>query len=140
MERKSRGNQCCVNNVIAGRTCVNKWKHVTWVTTGTRVRCEIVYTRSTADKGSLAGFSLQSRFLDLDMVGHGDWSLGARWSKGSQWLLAGKQKRQRCKPRKITQRGMVKRRSYGSIWQSVFVSLQLPVSPTHPPATIPFEK
>ena len=45
----------CLNNVIAGRTCVNKRKYIMWVTTRIRRRWEIIYTRSTADTESLAG-------------------------------------------------------------------------------------
>ena len=37
------GCSICVNIVIVGRTCVNKRKYVTWVITGIRRRCEIIY-------------------------------------------------------------------------------------------------
>ena len=55
-----------VNNGIARCTCVNKWKRVNWMTTGIRGRCEIIYTRQTTNKGSLAWYCLQSRFLNLE--------------------------------------------------------------------------
>ena len=41
---------------------------------------------------------------------------------------------------KITQRGMVKRRSYGSVQQSVFISLRPSVSFTHYRDLTPFER
>ena len=134
------GCSSCVNNVIARYTCVNKWEQVLWVTTGIHGCCEIIYAQLTADTGSLAGVSLQSGVLGLDMVSHRDWPPGTQWDNSPQWLLAGKQKRQRCNALKITQRGFVKRGSYGLIWHSVFVSLRLPVSLTHTPAATPFEK
>ena len=70
-----RGGGCSswANNVIAGRTSVNRWNWVTWVTTGIRGRCEIIYTRSTVGTVSLTGDSLQSGVLDLDTVNYGDW-------------------------------------------------------------------
>ena len=71
------GCSTCVNNVIAERTCVNKWKYVTWMTNGKRERCEIIYTQLTIYTGRLAGFSLQSGVLDLDTVNHGDGPPGA---------------------------------------------------------------
>ena len=126
------GCSSCVNNVIDGRICVNRRKHVTWVTTGIRGHFEIIYTRPTADTGSLAGVSLKSRVLGRDTFNHGDWPPSARRGISSQWPLAGKQKKQRSKAMKITQCDMVKRRrNYWLIWQSVFVSLRLPVSHTY---------
>ena len=56
------------------------------------------------------------------------WTLVTRCLVGQQpaLALAGKQKRQRYKTLKITQHGMVKRRSsYGSIWHSLHLSLSL---------------
>ena len=110
--------------MIVGCICANKWKDIMWMTTRIHEHCKIMYTWPTADMGSLAWVSLQSGVLGLDMVSHRDWPPGARWGNGPQWLLARKQKRQRCKALKITQHGMIKR-SYGSIWQSPFVSMSL---------------
>ena len=67
-----------VNNVIERCICVNKRKHITWVTTRLRGCYEIIYKRPTADTGSLAGVSFQSGLLDLDTVSHGDWPPGAQ--------------------------------------------------------------
>ena len=84
-------NKCCIlafdrgkcssseNNVIAGCPCINKQKHATWVTTIICGHCEIVYTQSTVDTGSLAGVSLQSGVLGLDTVSHGEWPPGRPW-------------------------------------------------------------
>ena len=72
-----------VNNLIAGRTCVNR--HVTLVTTWIFGRCEILYTQNTANTGSLARCNLGSEVLGLDTVSHGDWPLEARWGNCSQW-------------------------------------------------------
>ena len=106
------------------------------MTTIIRGRCEIICTRPTTDMGSLTGVTIHSGVLGLDRASHGDWLPGARW------LLARKQKSQRCKALKITLRGMVKRRirSYRSIWLSDFVSFRLTVFLTHTPAANLFEK
>ena len=122
------GCSSCVNNVIERRVCANKQKHVMWVTTRIRERCEIIYTRPIENTGSLTGVSRQSGVLGLYTVSYVDYLLGVRWGNGHLWTLARKQKRLRCKALKITQRGMVKRRrwrSYGSFWQSPSVSLSL---------------
>ena len=50
----------CINYVIAGCTCVNKQKHVTWVKTRICGHYEIIYTQLTVDMGSLAEVSHQS--------------------------------------------------------------------------------
>ena len=121
--------------MITRRTYVNKRKHVTCLTTGIRGRCEIIYTQPTADTGSLAGVSLQTGVLGLNTVCQGDRPPNAWWGNGPQWSLVGKQKRQRSKVLKITQR-MFQRRSYRSIWQSVFFSLSLSFSFTRTPVLI----
>ena len=59
----------CVNDVIAGCTCVNKLKLAMWVTTWIHVHCEIIYTPPTADTGSLTGG--QSSI----------WNLGSRYGQ-----------------------------------------------------------
>ena len=56
--------------MIAGHTSVYKQKHVMWVTNGIHGHCEIIYTWPTADTENLAGVSLQSGVLGLDMVSH----------------------------------------------------------------------
>ena len=107
------------------------------MTTRIHGRCEIKYRRPTTDTECLVEISLQSGVLGQVTVSHRDWLQGATFGNGSQWLLAGNQKRQIRKVLKITQRGMVERiKSYGSIWQSVFVSFRLPVSLTHSRASV----
>ena len=59
--------------MIAGGTCVNKRRYVTWVTIGICGRCEIIYTKPTTDTESLEGVSLQSVVLGVDTVSHEDW-------------------------------------------------------------------
>ena len=71
------GYTCCVNNVIAGQTWVNKRKHVSWETTGIRGRFEIIYKWLTADSVSLARVSLRTGVLYPDSVSHEDWPPGA---------------------------------------------------------------